>query len=599
MKKILSKMNKYLFSLVRWFKDFQWIIIALLWLMGLFIGYIGFSQYVVSSDQSYSWLTRVYLTFQLVTFESGALPGYINPYLNVARFLLPILVAYTSLKALMLVFREQFQFLRLFTLRDHVVICGLSNKGYHLAQAFTAQGQHVVLIELDEDNPYVDICRDEGLVVLMGDATDIGILEKAGVAKAKHVIAVTEDDGLNIEVAMAARSVFSQKNSRKCLQCIVHIINPQLCELMKTFEFSTSNTANFQLSLFNVYEKGARVMLSDSGIGLGKKSSDQPPHILVVGLGKFGENIVINAAYEWHQSNFSGNNKLRFSVVDPDAEWKIEALVNRYPLLLDTCLFNPIPILVQHPQFQQANFVDSVGGSTGLDVIFICLDNDSLGIYSALTLHNQIIKNQIPIYIRMLEDVGLAKIFDQIRLEERYRNLIPFGLMDRTCTPEQVTGGVIEQLAFAIHNNYIRQQKALGMDEEANPSIAPWSLLPENLKESNRQQAFHIREKLRIIKCDISPKIYWKPKEFLFSNEEVDLLARLEHQRWMKEKIDQGWVYAPGEKDPMKKPPTNPNLLEWDMLPEVEKEKNKEIIRVLPDSLAKIGFQIERRELSS
>ena len=51
------------------------------------------------------------------------------------------------------------------------------------------------------------------------------------------------------------------------------------------------------------------------------------------------------------------------------------------------------------------------------------------------------------------------------------------------------------------------------------------------------------------------------------------------------------WVYGP-ERDAVKK--TNPDLVEWDELPEEEKEKNRRFVRGLPRSLARAGFQIER-----
>jgi hypothetical protein len=68
-------------------------------------------------------------------------------------------------------------------------------------------------------------------------------------------------------------------------------------------------------------------------------------------------------------------------------------------------------------------------------------------------------------------------------------------------------------------------------------------------------------------------------------------MARIEHERWCQGRIQDGWVYGL-EKDADKK--TNPDLVEWDDLPEEEKEKNRRFVRGLPRSLAQVGFEIER-----
>jgi hypothetical protein len=86
----------------------------------------------------------------------------------------------------------------------------------------------------------------------------------------------------------------------------------------------------------------------------------------------------------------------------------------------------------------------------------------------------------------------------------------------------------------------------------------------------------------------------WDAEKLVFSEDdpqdEVSLMARMEHDSWCQRKMEQGWRYGP-EKDPARK--TNPSLISWDELPEVEKEKNKAYIRDLPRLLARAGFQIE------
>ena len=93
----------------------------------------------------------------------------------------------------------------------------------------------------------------------------------------------------------------------------------------------------------------------------------------------------------------------------------------------------------------------------------------------------------------------------------------------------------------------------------------------------------------------IGPLQDWDAENLTFpenaSEDDVTVMARLEHEHWCREKTAAGWKYGP-EKDSKGK--TNPSILPWDELPENDKEKNKEFVRGLPRLLARAGFQIEK-----
>ena len=97
----------------------------------------------------------------------------------------------------------------------------------------------------------------------------------------------------------------------------------------------------------------------------------------------------------------------------------------------------------------------------------------------------------------------------------------------------------------------------------------------------------------------IAPLRDWDAENFVFNekgdnqDDEVTLMAQLEHESWCQEKTAEGWKYSP-EKNPDHK--TNPNILPWEELPPSEKEKNKGYIRDLPRLLARAGFQIEKQK---
>ena len=145
-------------------------------------------------------------------------------------------------------------------------------------------------------------------------------------------------------------------------------------------------------------------------------------------------------------------------------------------------------------------------------------------------------------------------------------------------------------LAQAMHEEYVRDQKAHGETRTTNPSMAPWTELPEARKESSRAQAAHIGTKLAAVACDLAPLTDWNAEDFAFREDELDLLARMEHDRWVEERREAGWVLGP--KDPTI--PASPHLVPWDELDEQTRELHRLFIRSLPKFLAQAGFQILR-----
>ncbi len=150
----------------------SWLALGLLWALALYLAYVGFLRYAALTGQPYTSFDLIYLTIQLIGMNSGNVEPPVPWQLEVARFLLPLLTAWTAARALALIFHDRWQqFLMRTTWRNHVVICGLSQEGWLLAKGFASQGQRVVVITLDESSGLVGACRAFA-VVLIGDAAD-------------------------------------------------------------------------------------------------------------------------------------------------------------------------------------------------------------------------------------------------------------------------------------------------------------------------------------------------------------------------------------------------------------------------------------------
>jgi hypothetical protein len=102
-----------------------------------------------------------------------------------------------------------------------------------------------------------------------------------------------------------------------------------------------------------------------------------------------------------------------------------------------------------------------------------------------------------------------------------------------------------------------------------------------------------VGEKLEAANCSIVPAPLVDPNDpgFAFTAEEVEELAREEHDRWCRDLEADGWRFG-RVKDPVAK--RHPNLVPWEELTEDDRDKDREPIALLPSMLARAGFQIER-----
>lgn len=90
--------------------------------------------------------------------------------------------------------------------RDHVIICGLGRLGYFIADELIEKGERVVIVEANENSSAINHFRNLGADVYVGDAKFPKVLEDVGVRYAKALISVVNNDYVNLEIGLNARS---------------------------------------------------------------------------------------------------------------------------------------------------------------------------------------------------------------------------------------------------------------------------------------------------------------------------------------------------------------------------------------------------------
>ena len=572
-------------------------LLILLGVASIVLGVVGFQLYFATIPDEgghFNIFRSLYAALELLEFQGGNLRTPLPWELEVARWLAPAVTTYAVLMGLAAIFRNYLQAVRLQFTSRHVVICGLGQKGLLLAKNFRTAGKTVAVIEKDGGNPSIPVCRDLGIMVIAGDARDVDSLRKAGVRQADSLIAVCGDDGANADIAVKARQVVATRKGRK-LNCAIHISDPRLWVFLRQQEFGSEKTNAFRLDFFNIYDHGARQLLAEYPLQpKTSEKTEKAPHLLIVGMGNLGEQIVLHAARKWATEQAENRHKLHISVVDPEAQQKIDKLCQEYSLVKNTCQWKAYPLDFDCPEFHHASFLDSKRGESSLTYIFVCLDDETMGLSSALSLLNQTQNTDVPILVRLTEDAGLASLLHGAQAGTGgFSRMHVFGLMERTCRPALLNDGSHAALARVIHAQYIRNETREGNTPETNHSLVGWDALSEDLKEMNREQADDIGLKLKAVGCDILPWNDYAADRFAFTPDEIEQMAKMEHKRWVAQKLAQGWKYGAVREAGKKE---HPSMVDWEdaRFSEAEKEKDRNTVRQIPGYLALAGFQIYR-----
>ncbi len=89
-------------------------------------------------------------------------------------------------------------------LRDHFIICGYGRVGRRVAEEFRAADVPYVVLDLHEDA--VEAAREDGVLLIEGDATTDESLRRAGLERAQGLVAASDSDADNLYVVLSARS---------------------------------------------------------------------------------------------------------------------------------------------------------------------------------------------------------------------------------------------------------------------------------------------------------------------------------------------------------------------------------------------------------
>jgi trk/ktr system potassium uptake protein len=91
--------------------------------------------------------------------------------------------------------------------RQYIIIVGAGKVGWNLARELIEKGSEVTLIESNRER-YLTVEQELEHNIQYGDASELWVLERAGISRADMVIAVTGDDEDNMLICQVAKEKY-------------------------------------------------------------------------------------------------------------------------------------------------------------------------------------------------------------------------------------------------------------------------------------------------------------------------------------------------------------------------------------------------------
>jgi voltage-gated potassium channel len=194
------------------FREFGWPLLAFVVAMAG-----GGSIYFVLSRQTREPLSNlaegIYQVLQLTFLQSSqSFPG--EWYLEIFFFVMPVIglgilaQGIADFSVLLFNRRErgkEWEMAVASTFNHHIILVGLGHLGFRVVRDLHHMEQEVVVVELNPKADLVASVKQMGVPVIQDDATRETALEAAGIRRARAILLCTQNDSMNLQVALKAR----------------------------------------------------------------------------------------------------------------------------------------------------------------------------------------------------------------------------------------------------------------------------------------------------------------------------------------------------------------------------------------------------------
>ncbi len=204
----------------------------------------------------------VYLVLTMAFLQpSGGFPHH--PLLQTFYFIMPLIGVGTLAQGLadfgILLFNrrarsKEWEMAVASTFSNHTILVGLGHLGYRVVNKLHAMDEPVVVVELNPSADLVTAVQKIGIPVIHDDATRPTALEAAGIKRARTIVLCSQNDAMNLKIAVKARSMNPK------IQVVVRIFDDDFADsLQEQFGFTALSATAMAAPAFAAAAAGADI----------------------------------------------------------------------------------------------------------------------------------------------------------------------------------------------------------------------------------------------------------------------------------------------------------------------------------------------------
>lgn len=335
--------------------------------------------------------------------------------------------------------------------------------------------------------------------------------------------------------------------------------------------------------------------------------SNRHVHLVIVGMTSMGVALAMKAAHIAHYPNFVRDPKLktRITFIDLNADTEFDMLRGRYSALFEQCDYRVVDTLDDSRSYEhkgtglsdiEFEFVKGAVESRlvqklleswtsaenrSLLTIAICFEVPQKSIATALYMPQEVYKRALSILVR--QNVSCSTI-ELVRQARQYNGLRAFGMLDECYDIDDSSLLQAKRVNFIY--NKIKPEKKEWVPLDDTQADELWKSLTTVYRWSNIYNAHSIPTKLRSFGLE-------EPENLLADKDLLEKMAQVEHNRWVMERLIQGYrPTTPEENQLIKSGKRNKKEIEkncfahiylkpYDQLDEKTKDNDRMIMKYL------------------
>ncbi len=566
----------------------RWLVLAVIAAFLFVLGFIGWIEFFDIAGKSVSIFSLFQLTFGLFIRETF-FPGFadilnladyrIPLFLDIARIVAPWITLSVFITLVLSLLRNLTTVLaiRLFY-RNHIVVISDDVNSNYLLNCVRLDFLDSKIVLLKDTKVQDFSCRRfEDIPVISGNIEDPSILKITAINRAKHIVIATNDDSVNVRLLRSIEHTLSRKRKKKNIEIWLQIEDFKSFETFKGYKGEDPSLGT-DVHIFSVFQRIAADTVDRFSPDRYDTTGGSQREIAVLGLDTLGQWLVLEAAQMYH---FANMKKLRVTIIDSEIENKVKSLLRICPLLKRVIEINPVELL----DFLQ---MDSPESFSNVSTFFIAWEKIEEIEYISRKTRQLFFNSRESLESPAIVLADISSCLCSEIMKESLETLEAIGVtVSRPAGISIKNEEECDCLAMQIHNVYSNlSQKELELE---------WSNMNDYFKDENRYAARHLPIKLRSLGLEAvptdDPREAVDFKEILERSEQ--LLARLEHDRWLARKLVNGYIHGKKlERKLRDRLKIHVDIRPWEELSEKDREKDLVVLRNIENMLREIGKKI-------